>query len=109
MTPEELIANLLAGMSKIEASDLHLKVGYRPYYRIAGHLRMLKEAEPFPDSEFIERMMKTLCRRNDTANTRSEATWTSPPRRHRRRYRINIFAAETKCTRMQRSERDSLI
>lgn len=60
MEPEELIANLLVGMSKLEASDLHLKVGYAPYYRVGGHLRRLKELDPCPNSEFIERMMATL-------------------------------------------------
>ena len=60
MTPEELIAKLLMGMSKVEASDLHLKVGYAPYYRVGGHLRRLKEIEALPNSEFIERMMGTV-------------------------------------------------
>ena len=60
MTPEDLISNLLVGMSKLEASDLHLKVGYTPYYRVGGHLRKLKELPPLPDAEYIERMMKTL-------------------------------------------------
>ncbi len=56
---KETLDRLLAGMTQHEASDLHIKVGYPPYYRIAGHLRKLEMA-PFPNSEFIESMMMTL-------------------------------------------------
>lgn len=56
---KEAIERLLAGMSQHEASDLHVKVGYSPYYRIAGHLRKL-DMPPFPDSQYIEAMLMSL-------------------------------------------------
>jgi twitching motility protein PilT len=59
MSPKDTIDRLLAGMTQHEASDLHIKVGYPPCYRIAGHLRKL-DMQPFPSSEFIETMMMGL-------------------------------------------------
>jgi twitching motility protein PilT len=57
--PKEAIERLLAGMTQHEASDLHIKVGYSPFYRIAGHLRKL-DMPPFPDSQYIEAMLVGL-------------------------------------------------
>ena len=57
--PKDAIERLLAGMSQHEASDLHVKVGYSPFYRIAGHLRKL-DMTTFPDSDYIENMMKGM-------------------------------------------------
>ena len=37
--PREMIQNLLASMTRFGASDLHIKVGYKPYYRVTGQLR----------------------------------------------------------------------
>ncbi len=59
LSPKETIDRLLAGMTQHEASDLHVKVGYPPYYRIAGHLRKL-DMPPFASSEFVESMMMGL-------------------------------------------------
>ena len=59
MDPKETVINLLNGMAKFGASDLHLKVGYSPYYRVAGHLRKV-EMPPFQDSEFLEQMLSHL-------------------------------------------------
>ena len=33
---QEAMLNLLYGTIKFGASDLHLKVGYPPFYRVAG-------------------------------------------------------------------------
>jgi twitching motility protein PilT len=41
---KELIHKLLAGMTKHQASDLHVKIGLPPIYRIARHLRPLDMA-----------------------------------------------------------------
>jgi twitching motility protein PilT len=57
--PKEFMSELLVGMGKFEASDLHLKVGYPPYYRVGGHLREVK----FPtlvSSEYVEQMLSDL-------------------------------------------------
>jgi len=59
MTPREAIQRLLAGMGQHGASDMHLKVGYSPHYRITGHLRKL-DMPSFPDSKYIEDMLADL-------------------------------------------------
>ncbi len=91
--PEKLIEQLLTGMGKLEASDLHLKVGYIPIYRIGGHLRRLEMSE-IPNSEYIEQMMKPLVpesrlheyeEKGDLDFAYSGSTGD--------RYRINIFKA----------------
>ncbi|MFH0983042.1 MAG: PilT/PilU family type 4a pilus ATPase [Planctomycetota bacterium] len=94
MTPEELIAHLLAGTSKFGASDLHLKVGYAPYFRVAGHLRKIKEVEPFASSEFIERMMETLipAKRRHVYDERGALDFSAKGPTGDR-YRINVYRA----------------
>ncbi len=59
LSPPEEIQKLLAFVSANEASDLHLKVGYRPTIRIGGHLRQV-DAPELPDSAYIEAMMAEL-------------------------------------------------
>ena len=59
LPPEQEIKKLLEFVSKNEASDLHLKVGYPPYVRIAGHLRKL-QSPPLPDTQYVEAMMAGL-------------------------------------------------
>lgn len=55
--PKDAIEQLLVSMTQFEASDLHLKVGYAPYYRIVGALRKT-HLPPLPDKEYIEKMME---------------------------------------------------
>lgn len=57
--PQEEIVRLLNFVSQTEASDLHLKVGYAPYLRIGGVLRMV-ESPPLPNTEYIEAMLAVL-------------------------------------------------
>ncbi|MCK4658776.1 MAG: PilT/PilU family type 4a pilus ATPase [Phycisphaerae bacterium] len=92
MTPEELIMNLLAGMSRFQASDLHLKVGYAPYYRVGGHLRRIKEIEPFTSNDFIEKMMEVLVppQRRSEYDERGDLDFSAKGPTGDR-YRINIF------------------
>ncbi|HUU83771.1 MAG TPA: ATPase, T2SS/T4P/T4SS family, partial [Phycisphaerae bacterium] len=59
MDANETILNLLNGMGKFGASDLHLKIGYSPYYRVAGHLRKI-DMPAFQDSEFLQQMLSFL-------------------------------------------------
>ena len=59
MDAKETILNLLNGMVRFGASDLHLKVGYPPYYRVAGHLRKVDMAA-FEESKFLEEMLSHL-------------------------------------------------
>lgn len=51
--------NLLHTMAKFGASDLHLKVGYSPFYRVAGHLRKI-EMPQIPNSAIMEKMLEHL-------------------------------------------------
>ena len=55
--PQEFMNQLLAKMAEFAASDLHLKVGYAPYYRVAGHLQKIK-VPPLENSEFVEAMLQ---------------------------------------------------
>ena len=59
LSPKEAIDKLLSSMRQLEASDLHLKVGYPPYYRITGSLRKV-DMPPLPDSAYIEAMLTDL-------------------------------------------------
>ena len=59
LPPEEELQKLLAFVSKNEASDLHLKVGYPPYVRIGGHLRKL-QLPVIPDTGYVDGMFKSL-------------------------------------------------
>lgn len=55
---ETTIQNLLANMKGMNASDLHLKAGLRPFYRIGGHLRALNLPEL--SGEEIDRIMSPV-------------------------------------------------
>jgi twitching motility protein PilT len=57
--PEVEIKQLLDFVSRHNASDLHLKVGYPPYVRIGGQLKKT-DSPPIPDTEYMEQMMATL-------------------------------------------------
>lgn len=57
--PESVIP-LLEAMKKLEASDLHMKTGLPPVYRVAGELRRT-DVEPFRiDGYQIEELMKPI-------------------------------------------------
>ena len=71
MNPKETIENLLAGMSKFGASDLHVKVGYPPHYRVAGRLRQV-DLPVIESSDYIEKMFRELAKENDWLATFSE-------------------------------------
>jgi twitching motility protein PilT len=53
------MSTLLRFLTNHEASDLHLKVGYPPYARIGGHLRML-ELPVIPDGAYVQEMISPL-------------------------------------------------
>ncbi len=53
LSPKDTIRKLLLSMGQLGASDLHLKVGVVPYYRIAKHLRKV-DMPPLPDNKFLE-------------------------------------------------------
>ncbi len=57
--PNETMQKLLATMPQLGASDLHIKVGYAPHYRIAGHLRKV-DMPPIPNTNYVEQMLQDL-------------------------------------------------
>ncbi len=59
LSPKDTIKKLLLSMGQLGASDLHLKVGVAPYYRIAKHLRKV-EMPPLPDNKFLEEALYDL-------------------------------------------------
>ncbi len=59
LTPRQAIEKLLGSMSQLQASDLHLKVGSPPYYRVQGVLRAAK-IPSIPDSAYVEAMLHDL-------------------------------------------------
>jgi twitching motility protein PilT len=90
-SPTETIEKLLAGMTQHGASDMHIKVGYPPYYRLAKTLRKLDMAAP-PTAEFVEQMflpMISEARREEYE--RNGSLDFSIHGRSGDRYRINIY------------------
>lgn len=58
MNPDMSIKNLLANMKVHDASDLHLKAGLPPTYRVGGHLRVLDL--PVMSGEEIEECIASI-------------------------------------------------
>lgn len=59
LEPEEEMRKLLAFLSQHEASDLHLKVGYPPYVRVGGKLRML-QLPVITETAYVNDMVRKL-------------------------------------------------
>ena len=57
--PEQFMFQLLRGMAQHDSSDLHLKVGFAPYYRVAGQLRRIGTGV-LSSSEYLEAMLGVL-------------------------------------------------
>ncbi len=93
LSPPEMMQRLLLSMGQLEASDLHLKVGYAPYYRVTGHLRRT-HMPPIADSEHLDAMLIDLVpeprrdefRRGDDLDFSARGSGGD-------RYRINVFEA----------------
>jgi len=91
--PADAMNQLLGGMKQFDASDLHLKVGYAPYYRIAGHLRKT-HLPPMPTTEYVYEMVHPLIpeqRREEFE--RSGALDFSTQAANGDRFRVNVFRA----------------
>ncbi len=84
---------LLAGMRKHEASDLHLKTGINPHYRIAGRLRKI-EGQTFETSEEIEKMIRPMIpeAKRHVYDEQGSLDFSFRDATHDR-YRINVFRA----------------
>jgi len=84
------IKNLLGAMREYDASDLHIKVGIPPTYRIGGHLRPIQsaplteeEADHLLDPILTDLQKETFARQGDL-----DFAWHLPDGD---RFRINIF------------------
>ncbi len=95
MTPKEMIENLLVGMTRFGASDLHIKVGYAPTYRVGGHLRNV-ELPKIPDTSYVREMFKDLIpeSRSNEYDSHGDLDF-SVKGSTGDRYRINVFRAAT--------------
>jgi len=89
--PKDAMEQLLLSMTQFEASDLHLKVGYAPYYRIAGQLRKTHMA-PLPDRQYLEAMVKDMIPavRKGDLDTHGAIDF-SAKGAGGERYRVNVF------------------
>ena len=91
LPPEKATEKLLAAMSQTEASDLHLKVGYAPYYRVAGVLRKV-DMPPLPDTKYIEEMMRSLVPEKRRHEYEEHGDLDFSAKGHLgERYRVNVF------------------
>ena len=84
---------MLNGMARFNASDLHLKVGYCPYYRVAGELKKI-DMPPITSSAQIEQFVAPMVpeKRRGEYETRGDLDF-SYQAPNGERFRINVFRA----------------
>lgn len=89
--PHETIDKLLSAMTQLGASDLHIKVGYAPYFRVAGILRRI-EMPAITDTNYVEAMLSGLvpAKRRSEYDERGDLDF-SARGSSGDRYRINVF------------------
>ena len=90
-SPKETIEKLLVSMPQLGASDLHLKVGYAPYFRLTGHLRKV-DMPPLPNSAFVVDMLRELVppARREELDTAANLDFSARGATGDR-YRVNVF------------------
>ena len=93
IAPEQFMIQLMRGMEQYDASDLHLKVGFAPYYRVAGQLRKIGKSL-LSSSEYLEAMLEPLVprARRHEYDERGDLDF-SYRDKDGSRYRINVFRA----------------
>lgn len=93
VAPEQFMVQLMRGMEQYDASDLHLKVGFAPYYRVAGQLRKIGKSV-LSSSEYLEAMLEPLVprARRHEYDERGDLDF-SYRDKDGSRYRINVFRA----------------
>jgi len=84
------IQRLLAAMHNLDASDLHIKVGIPPTYRIGGHLKQV-DSEPLTEDE-ADHLLDPLLTETQLAVYKEtgnlDCAWHLPDGD---RFRINMF------------------
>ena len=90
------IHQLLGAMKGLGASDLHLKAGMPPYYRVGGHLRSASKVPPLT-GEQVEELMGPIIppTRRDFYEEHGDLDF-STEIAEGERFRVNIFRAGTK-------------
>jgi len=84
---------LLAGTKQFDASDLHLKVGYAPFFRVVGQLRRA-HMPVLPDTEYVEAMLADLVPESRKAEfEQAGALDFSAQVANGDRFRVNMFRA----------------
>ncbi len=89
-TPELTIERLLGAMRTNEASDLHIKVGLPPTYRIGGHLRRL-HADPITEEQadhLFDPILSSELKERYRSTGAIDFAWHLP---EGDRFRINVF------------------
>ena len=87
------MSKLLASMTQLLASDLHLKAGYPPYFRVRGVLRGAK-MPMIPDSSHVEAMLHDLTPEQRRHEYRETGALDFAVRGETGdRYRINMYRA----------------
>ncbi len=84
------IQRLLGAMGKLDASDLHLKVGLPPTYRVGGHLKPI-DAEALSEDEadhILDPVLTDAQRARFAADGNLDFAWYLPTGD---RFRINMF------------------
>jgi len=92
-SPQKVLNNLLSNMEQLGASDLHIKAGQAPFFRVKRVLRAAK-TPPVPDSAYVLAMLTPLIpdeRKNDYART--GAVDFAARDASGRRFRVNMFRA----------------
>jgi len=84
------IKKLLEAMKRLDASDLHVKVGIPPTYRIGGHLRPI-ESEPLSEDEadhLLDPLLEEHQQKRFAETGNLDFAWHLPDGD---RFRINVF------------------
>lgn len=89
--PKELMYDLLEKMKGFEASDLHLKTGYPPFYRVAGALRRI-DLPSINKTSFMNDMLACLVpeERRHEYNERGDLDFAFRDAEGDR-FRVNVF------------------
>ncbi len=111
--PHPGLDQLLQTMVDVEASDLHLVVGYRPTYRVHGRLRAA-ETVPLEDARvrsLIRSILPDRLRETSELPKNLDFSLTFEMRGAAHRFRANVFSAQGKpglCLRHIRDQAPSL-
>ena len=84
------IHKLLASMGRLGASDLHIKAGLPPTYRVGGHLRPI-DSEPLSDDDadhLLDPILSDVQKRRYEEDNNLDFAWRLPDGD---RFRINVF------------------